>query len=257
VALLDKLRRAHKEPVRPNYPAGKRLYCIGDIHGRADLLERLHQAIVDDASGFAGQLQALYLGDYIDRGEESSRVIELLLQQPLEGFECIHLLGNHEQSMLGFLTDPVAMASWLSFGGMATLFSYGVGLGRIPGTGDLELLRGKLEENLPHRHRRFLEDCALYHREGSYYFVHAGVRPGVALERQRVEDQLWIREEFIESRANHGAIVVHGHTVTAQAELCPNRINIDTGAYRTGVLTALVLEGETQRLIQTGAGAPE
>jgi len=263
VALFDKLKRwagadPHRAPGResceakPAYPDGKRLYCIGDIHGRADLLEQLHAMIEADASGYHGDKQLLYLGDYIDRGEESRRVVDILLQQSLPGFEAIHLLGNHEQALLDFLLDPHAMVSWLGFGGMATLHSYGIDTGLASSLPSLEAIRSKLEEQLPDSHREFYENCILSHAEGSYYFVHAGIRPGVALEKQHFKDQLWIREAFTASTANHGAIVVHGHTISAEPELLPNRIGIDTGAFATGVLTALVLEGTTQRILQTG-----
>jgi serine/threonine protein phosphatase 1 len=144
------------------------------------------------------------------------------------------------------------MVSWLGFGGVATLRSYGIETGLASSRQHLEAIRAKLEEKLPHSHREFYENCMLCHTEGNYYFVHAGIRPGVALEKQNFEDQLWIREAFTASQANHGAIIVHGHTISAEPELLPNRMGIDTGAFATGILTALVLEGNTQRLLQTG-----
>lgn len=253
-ALLAKLRRGAREPARPAYPAGKRMYCIGDIHGRADLLAELQRMITADAAGFDGQCQLLYLGDYVDRGEQSRQVLDLLTSGPPAGFEQIHLLGNHEQAVLDFLLDPVAMAGWLTWGGSATLRSYGIHVGLVGSRQELQTLRDRLEAELPPHHREFLESCRPAYAEGSYYFVHAGVRPGVPLEKQALEDQLWIREEFIHSQANHGAIVVHGHSISEQVEFRHNRIGIDTGAFCTGVLTALVLEGEQQRLLQTGGG---
>jgi serine/threonine protein phosphatase 1 len=230
------------------------MYCIGDIHGRADLLAELHCMIKADAKGFDGLLQVLYLGDYVDRGEASREVIDLLLEQPLDGFERIFLLGNHEQVMLDFLVDSRAMASWLNFGGVSTLQSYGVKTGLIPMLKDVATLRDGLDRQLPDNHRQFLEACAPCYAQGSYYFVHAGIRPGIALDKQELEDQLWIREEFTHSRENHGAIIVHGHSISENVEFLPNRIGIDTGAYYSGVLTALVLEGGEQRLLQTGQG---
>ncbi|MGK2924341.1 MAG: metallophosphoesterase family protein [Lysobacterales bacterium] len=253
-ALLDKLRRGAREPAQPAYPVGKRMYCIGDIHGRADLLAELQRTIVADAAGFDGQCQLLYLGDYVDRGEQSRQVLDLLTAGPPAGFEQIHLLGNHEQAMLDFLLDPVAMAGWLTWGGSATLRSYGIHAGVVGSRRELLALRDRLDAALPHHHREFLVSGHPAHAEGSYYFVHAGVRPGVPLEKQAIEDQLWIRDEFTQSQAHHGAIVVHGHSISEQVEFHPNRIGIDTGAFATGVLTALVLEGEQQRLLQTGAG---
>ena len=228
------------------------MYCIGDIHGRADLLEDLHAQIREDASNFDGVNQLLYLGDFIDRGDESRRVIDLLISQPLPDFEYIYLLGNHEQSMLDFLLDAGAMAGWLHWGGRETLLSYGINVPLTPAPSDLDELKVLLERALPAKHLHFLQNCTLSHTEGSYYFVHAGIRPGVKLERQDYQDQLWIRDAFTRSTRDHGAVVVHGHTISEEVEFLPNRIGIDTGAYYSGVLTCLVLEGEEQRLLQTG-----
>lgn len=238
--------------VEPSLPPGRRLYCIGDIHGRLDLLQELHDLIRADAAGFGGSPGVVYLGDYIDRGAQSKQVLDLLIEQPLAGFDAVHLLGNHEQAMLDFLAHPQAAAAWLNFGGQAALLSYGVGIGRLQMGTPVELLRDELEQKLPPAHLDFLASCRLLHCEGSYCFAHAGIRPGVALETQAAEDLLWIRDEFTRSRANHGWIVVHGHSIAEEAEILPNRIGIDTGAFCTGLLTALVLEGGEQRLLQTG-----
>jgi serine/threonine protein phosphatase 1 len=240
--------------VRPHLPPGRRLYCIGDIHGRLDLLEELHGMIRRDSTGFEGSKGIVYLGDYIDRGAHSRQVLDLLIEQPMEGFEAVPLLGNHEQTLLDFLDYPQSAAAWLDYGGQATLMSYGIGPGRMRRTQQVESLRDELEEKLPPAHLEFLKSCRLLHSEGSYCFVHAGIRPGVALQDQQPQDLMWIREEFIRSREDHGVIVVHGHSITEEVEWRPNRIGIDTGAYASGLLTALVLEGEQQRLLQTGRG---
>ena len=235
----------------PAYRAGERLYCIGDIHGRADLLARLHRMIERDAAGFSGRVQVLYLGDYIDRGHQSREVIESLVSAPLADCESVFLRGNHEQAMLDFLDYPEATAGWLRFGGRETLLSYGVSISHMPLMKDVSRLAGELRERLPASHLDFLQETLLSWRAGDYYFVHAGVRPGVDLEDQHFEDQLWIREEFIESVDYHGAVIVHGHTISDEAEILPNRIGIDTGAFHSGRLTGLVLEGSEQRLLQT------
>ena len=250
--MFDRLRRK-KEAVRePHYADGKRMYAIGDIHGRADLLRQLHAQIQADAASYNGQCQVLYIGDFVDRGEQSSEVIDILLDSPLAGFEAVHLLGNHEQAMLDFLTDPLAMSGWLAWGGQSTLRSYGIHSSPMPSKEELQQLRDRLEEALPKAHLDFLKSCSPAYAAGDYYFVHAGIRPGVPLEKQAFEDQLWIRDPFLGSKRNHGAVIVHGHSINEEVELLPNRIGIDTGACYTGVLTSLVLEGTEQRLIQTG-----
>jgi serine/threonine protein phosphatase 1 len=240
--------------IKPDLPAGRRLYCIGDIHGRLDLLEELQQMIREDSAGYRGSKGVVYLGDYIDRGSQSKQVLDLLINQPLAGFDVVNLLGNHEQTMLDFLENPRAAAAWLNFGGQATLMSYGAGPGRVQMARQVEVLSNELEAKLPQSHLEFLASCRLMHIEGSYCFVHAGIRPGVGLEDQTPEDLMWIRDEFIRSRQDHGHIVVHGHSITEEVEWMPNRIGIDTGAYYSGLLTALVLEGTDQRLLQTGRG---
>jgi serine/threonine protein phosphatase 1 len=241
-----------QDSVSPSLPSDRRLYCIGDIHGRLDLLKELHAMIVADAAGFDGSKIVVYLGDYIDRGAESCQVLDLLVEQPLSGFEAIYLLGNHEQSMLDFLEEPLAAAAWLTYGGRVCLLSYGVGLGTLVTMQTIEVLRDELLEKLPKSHLDFLESCQLSYSEGDYYFVHAGIRPSVPLSEQEPADQLWIREEFINSQIPHECVIVHGHTISAEVQQFSNRIGIDTGAYATGLLTALVLEGQEQRLLQTG-----
>jgi serine/threonine protein phosphatase 1 len=229
-----------------------RVYCVGDIHGRADLLEELHAMILADSEPYGGHKKVIYLGDYIDRGQYSKQVIGLLLDQALEGFESIFLRGNHEQALLDFLEYPDHAANWLNFGGLATLLSYGVQLNRIPAASDLVAISVELRRNLPGAHLDFLNRLPLRHREGSYGFVHAGIRPGIPLAKQDAYDLLWIRDEFTGHALPHECIIVHGHSVSEKPELLPNRIGIDTGACYTGLLTCLVLEGRRQRFLQTG-----
>ncbi len=233
-------------------PPGQRVYCIGDIHGRADLLQELHEQILTDAADYSGDKSIVYLGDYIDRGEQSKQVIDLLLTNPLTGFKTVYLQGNHEQVMLSFIEFPEASASWLSFGGREAVNSYGIPLAHIPGMNEVTELARQLDNKLPDTHRDFLQNCQACWRCGSYYFVHAGIEPGVALDQQELQDQLWIRDEFLRSNKDHGAIIVHGHSICDEPEVLPNRIGIDTGAFRTGILTCLVLEGAQHRFLQTG-----
>lgn len=233
-------------------PDDCRVYAIGDIHGRLDLLRGLEDLIRDDAATAPeARKVVVYLGDYVDRGPESRGVIEHLLSQPLAGFARVHLIGNHESMMLGFLRDVTAGPGWLWNGGDATLASYGVAPPNAWTDRDqLAAAQDGLSAALPPAHRGFLDRLVLSHREGDYLFVHAGIRPGVALAAQDPHDLIWIREEFLLSAADHGAVVVHGHTITGEPQLRDNRIGIDTGAYRSGRLTALALTGDQLRVIQ-------
>jgi serine/threonine protein phosphatase 1 len=251
--MLDRLFGRRKDRARPRAPAGTRIYAIGDIHGRADLLSRMHGLIRDDAAGAPDQRKLLiYLGDYVDRGEDSRRVIELLLDYPLAGFEVVTLCGNHEEMMLAFLNEASAAFAWMSNGGAATMYSYGVRYGDAVTSEERfsEMQRDFLAA-FPRRHRDFLAALPTSHAEGDYLFVHAGIRPGVPVDQQSREDLLWIRDEFLMSGADHGCCVVHGHSIVPDPELRPNRIAIDTGAYFSNRLTCLVLEGEGQRFLQT------
>ena len=169
------------------------------------------------------------------------------------GFERVFLKGNHELALRQFMDDAGFGRSWKYYGGLETLHSYGIKeLTLSDDPADFERARQHFNEVLPDKHREFLDNLLLSAEFGDYFFVHAGVRPGIALHRQIEEDLLWIREEFLDSSSTYGKVVVHGHTPREAVEFRANRIGVDTGAYMTGVLTALVLEGEEQRLIQTG-----
>ena len=228
-------------------PDGTRVYAVGDVHGRIDLLDRMHDRIVADAEKSSAERRvAVYLGDYVDRGPESAAVIDRLLDEPLNGFESVHLKGNHEDFMLKFLDGEGEGLGWLFNGGDATLASYGI---TDDDWRDLEpdaihRTRDELIRILPERHREFLDGLALSHAEGGYLFVHAGIRPGVAIDQQVEDDLLWIRDDFLQSTDEHDRRVVHGHTITWSPEVRANRIGIDTGAFASGVLTCLAVEGE-------------
>lgn len=230
-------------------PPGLRIYAVGDIHGRADLLDRLHAMIEADMRTAPERRLVVYLGDYVDRGPDSAAVIDRLCRRQLPATETVTLLGNHEAMMLEFLDAPHGASLWLANGGDATLRSYNV---RVPHSSDEFLLAQRaLLGALPRHHLNFLRGLPLEARFGDYLFVHAGIRPGIPLDRQTPEQMIWIRDVFLDSEADHGAIVVHGHTIVHEVEWRPNRIGIDTGAYATGRLTALVLEGKERRLLQT------
>jgi len=235
-------------------PEGTRVYAIGDIHGRLDLLTDLHGQIQEDArASESARNVVIYLGDYVDRELQSREVIDCLLEAPLFGFVHVYLKGNHEDAMLKFLEDADIGPSWLAYGGDATLYSYGVSVPRPPMTPEkLAVLQAEFAERLSDRHLDFLRGLRPFHEEGDYYFVHAGVRPGRSLQEQTEEDLLWIRDAFLFSAEDFGKVVVHGHTIAPKPEFLPNRIGIDTGAYASGQLTALVLEGRERRVLQTG-----
>lgn len=231
-------------PQEPN-----RVYAIGDIHGRADLLDCMIEAIEGDLTRHPTQAAlTVTLGDYVDRGPDSRGVIERLARNPF----CtpfIALRGNHESVFEEFLRDASIADYWRALGGLETLYSYGVDVAPLMrGRGHKEAAEA-LRAALPQRHVEFLGSLRLTHSAGQYFFCHAGVRPGVPLERQREEDLLWIRGEFLDSRADFGKVVVHGHTPRGAPELRPNRINVDTGAFMSGQLTCAVLEDEGVRFL--------
>jgi serine/threonine protein phosphatase 1 len=233
-------------------PAGEAVYAIGDIHGRADLLDDLLRRVARDAAGHSNDQvrRLIFLGDYIDRGDASRAVIEALLRRSLPGFATVYLKGNHEQAMLDFLDGRNDGRAWLSYGGAETVMSYG--LPAMGGSSDA--LRSALAAALPAEHSAFLRACILHYVAGDYVFVHAGARPGVALEAQDPLDLLWIREDFLAaSEALPGKVVVHGHTVCKKPENLRHRINIDTGAFFSDRLTCLVLRGNTRGFLATSA----
>jgi serine/threonine protein phosphatase 1 len=237
----------------PRLQAGTRLYAIGDIHGRADLLRALHGLVLEDARRHhATRNVVVYLGDYVDRGRQSREVIDLLLDEPLPNFEAVHLKGNHEDSMLRFLAKAGVGPAWISYGGAATLMSYAVCPPETTaGPASLARAQTELGRRLPERHRKFLGSLPLTHVEGDYFFVHAGVRPGVAIDQQAEQDLLWIRSEFLSSDEDFGKIVVHGHSISERPDVQRNRIGIDTGAFASDTLTCLVLEDTECSFLQT------
>jgi serine/threonine protein phosphatase 1 len=237
-------------------PAGRRVYAVGDIHGRADLLIRLLKELHADVSrgGFEGRPILIFLGDYIDRGFQSKDVLNVLLGDMLSPFETYFLKGNHEAAMLQFLGDPGIGPRWAEYGGAETLVSYGVQPPRArTSTDQWTQASEELHDALPPEHLQFLQNLDLSVRVGDYVFVHAGVRPGVPLDQQTEQDLLWIREEFLADRSLHEAVVVHGHTPAAQPYQDGRRIGIDTGAYLSGALTAARFEHDRVEFITTGA----
>ncbi len=254
---LRNRERMDSSPDGRKVPEGTRVYAVGDIHGRLDLLDAMRKLIATDAAIRKAErdpierMVVVYLGDYVDRGPDSKGVIDRLIEKPLPGFEAVHLKGNHEDFMLNFLDAPErAGHAWLFNGGIETLSSYG--LTRDPDAPQrMAIVRDDLARLMPDGHLDFLKGLDLQHQEGDYLFVHAGIRPGVELEGQSDQDLMWIREEFLEHPEDHGKMIVHGHTITWTPDIRSNRIGIDTGAFASDVLTCLVLEGTERKLLQT------
>jgi len=242
-------------------PEGLRIYAVGDVHGRRDLLERIQARIARDLDARpVADWRVIYVGDYIDRGGESAQVLAHLA----EGADDPHVLclrGNHDQFLIDFLAGegPRGWSEgfdlWMYNGGAETLDSFGIDGARAAyetEPAELMRLREQLSAALAPGVAEFLDGLAWTLRFGDYVFVHAGLRPGVALEDQSPQDLIWIREPFLSDQSDRGAVVVHGHTPVEEVEALPNRVGIDTGAVFTGKLTCLVLEGATRMLLSDG-----
>ena len=236
---------------QPSIPADLRIYAVGDIHGRLDLLDQLLSLIdTDIALHPTSRPLHVFLGDYIDRGAFSRETIDRLIQ--LSGVrECVFLKGNHELIALKCLSDRNLFDQWMRLGGLETLMSYGVSCGHLASGKPIVELQAAFHHALPQAHLRFFRDLQLSFECGDFLFAHAGVKPGVELARQMENDLLWIREEFLSSNEEFGKIVVHGHTPAPDIEVLPNRINIDTGAFATGRLSCLVIEDASLLVIDT------
>ena len=246
------LRRAAPGP-SSRVPDGVRVYAVGDSHGRLDLFEAIVERIAADRVGWLGEAEVVLLGDYVDRGPDSARLLDRLAG-PLPDWATWTLLkGNHEQAMLDSIEGSGGdrlLWLWLENGGREAALSYGVPAPIAYGD-DLDLIAKRLKARVPAKHVALLRSLKLTHRVGDYLFVHAGIRPGVALDAQDERDLLWIRNEFLDCRDDHGCVVVHGHSISRDVDERANRIGIDTGAYATGRLTAVVLEGTTRRYLAT------
>jgi len=233
------------------FSATGRLYVVGDIHGRSDLLDRMVLEISRDLDAHPiADCLTVTLGDYLDRGPDPRGVLDRLARNPFPT-DFVALKGNHEELFETFLRDPSIAGLWRRLGGLETLHSYGVQVRSLMVGRNYEQVAEALRAAVPQAHLEFLASLKLSLTVGKYFLCHAGVRPGVPLEDQSAEDLLWIREQFLDSRADFGKIVVHGHTPIEEPEVRPNRINIDTGAFMTGRLTCAALESECVRFLST------
>jgi serine/threonine protein phosphatase 1 len=235
---------------QPAIPQGERIYAIGDIHGRRDLFEALVALIeADDAARARAKTTIVLLGDLIDRGPESAGVLDaamaLKARRPLR-----IIAGNHEEMLLGGFERREVLRAFITYGGRETLLSYGLD----PETyneASLDELQAMLPSLVPERHLAFIHEMENHVQIGDYLLVHAGIRPGVDLELQRLSDLRWIRGEFLDDKRDHGVVVIHGHTIVDEVDERSNRIGIDTGAYASGVLTAIGLEGTDRWFLST------
>lgn len=236
----------------PRVPSGVRAYAIGDVHGRLDLLDELLAAIdLDNDRRGAARTHLVMLGDLIDRGPDSCGVVERLRRLDLPGIELVVLCGNHEEALLRLIAGERGLIDdWLTFGGSECLASYGVDPATLRGLSEraaCELIQGAI----PKAHQSFLQSFGDTVTIGDYLFVHAGIRPGVDLSMQLQRDLRWIRQPFLDDERDHGCVVVHGHTISDEVVELPNRIGIDTGAYRSGRLSAIGLEENERWFLDT------
>ncbi|MGE0652256.1 MAG: metallophosphoesterase [Alphaproteobacteria bacterium] len=233
-------------------PEGIRLYAIGDVHGRLDLLGEMHARIAEEIDrDRPADWRIIHLGDYVDRGPDSRGVIDLLIAAQATDPRVLALCGNHDSGFADFLVKPDPSGLFARYGGVQTAASYGVALD----PGNAEGFRAQaraLEEAVPRGHRRFLRALPYSVTFGDFFFCHAGIRPGVALEEQDPADLIWIREAFLSHPELHPKVVVHGHTPKGEAEIMPNRVNVDTAAFQSDRLTALVVDGASKRLMEVG-----
>ena len=239
-------------PAPAELPEGTLVYAVGDVHGRADLLRTLFERIDADAKSHAGTAHLVMLGDYVDRGFQSRQVIEFLMSDRVSHFETSFLKGNHEEALLRFLEQPEHGPEWANYGGRETLVSYGVRPPRSLTMNDEWVeAHARFVEAFPEEHLHFMRSLELSKRIGDYGFVHAGTRPGRAFEEQQEHDLLWIRDEFLNAGGRDDVVVVHGHTPADDAYNDFRRINIDTGAYFSGRLTAVRLEKDQISFLKT------
>ena len=232
--------RGSKRP--PLLPRGVRIYAIGDVHGRADLLERLLSRVdADIVAHPVPRAIHVLVGDYIDRGPASREVVDLLIDAARTR-EMFMLRGNHDVFVKEFLLNPASLREWSQLGGFETLMSYGLKPPLNPDRTTQHELAAALNALLPIAHRHFFDGLIKSFSCGSYFFAHAGVRPGIPLAYQKETDLMWIRDDFLLHEGKFEKIVVHGHTPVREIDIRPNRINIDTGAYATGRLSCLLME---------------
>lgn len=252
MSFLSRIFGAFAAQPSPHGPDGYRAYAVGDVHGRLDLLEQLLATIeADIAARPAANNVIVFLGDLIDRGPHSAEVVERLRTWQPRDAKTIFLCGNHEEVLLRVLKgEATVFGDWIKFGGAECLASYGLDAGRLSDQHE-SLALAAVKAAVPVEHQAFLASFADTFRFGDYLFVHAGIRPGLDVGAQAQKDLRWIRDPFLEDQRDHGFVVVHGHTISEIVEERSNRVGIDTGAYRSGILTAIGIEGTTRWFLDT------
>ncbi len=255
--VLKRLSTALRTRSKPRIPNGERVYAIGDIHGRRDLLDTLLAQIdADEAARGPARTSIVFLGDLVDRGPDSRGVIDRLIGLRGSGRTIRLLFGNHDEVFLKALEGDAKSLRFLTrIGGRETILSYGIS-NQDYECADFDALAALIASHVPAEHLAFLSAMENMVDIGDYLFVHAGIRPDIALADQKSSDLRWIREDFLRSRVRHPRLVVHGHSISPAADVRANRIGIDTGAFASGKLTALGLEGEESWFL-TASGAPD
>lgn len=230
-------------------PAGVRIYAIGDIHGRHDCLSQMHRLIEEETRAAPDtDWRVVHLGDYCDRGPDTRDVMERLIEVTAADRRVLALRGNHDQAFLQFLEGRGSPMLFVNFGGETTARSYGV-RADFSSPSALEETRRRLNAAVPESHREFLRSLPYAATLGDFFFCHAGIQPQVPFDKQDHETLLWIRDEFLDWPLLHPKLIVHGHTPVPQPEVRSNRVDVDTMAFHTGRLTALVIEGSDKRFL--------
>lgn len=242
-----------KEHTQPRAPENTHIYAIGDVHGKASLLLQLCDKIYDDAQKHENNVKIIFLGDLIDRGEDSRGVIEIILSLIDAGIDVTPIIGNHEYYLLKFLKNSQDHRDWMMWGGSETLKSYGVIFTKPDNTPyNFDELAQQLKANIPQTHMDFYNSMPHYHEAGDYFFSHAGLRPNLALSEQTVDDLTRIRRDFLQHPVTHDKTIVFGHTIFDDPLQEPGKIGVDTGAFRSNILTAVVLHDDKRYFLQTG-----
>lgn len=237
-------------------PEGTVVYAVGDVHGRLDLLSRMHAEIAAHrARRKPEDWRIVHLGDYVDRGPDSRGVVEFIRRAAAADPRIVALAGNHDLGFLDFLSEADPHGIFANYGGAQTALSYGAKLD-FDSLAEFAISHRVLAEAVPHEHVAFLRSLLFSFEIGDFFFCHAGIRPGVPLAAQDPQDLTWIREEFLGHSPLHPKVIVHGHTPVLEPEVLANRVNVDTGAFATGRLTALLVDGADKQLLVV-EGRPE